>query len=104
MRRGSQVIGEGRCDRECDADRSRGVPSGSPWIKRSVPLSIKYDRQSIEWYTHNGRLVSRGARNQKPDGNRDIRYKIYTGLGRQRDIKILCPVLCYFVLIGYEIW
>jgi hypothetical protein len=69
----------------------------------SVPLSIKYDWQSTEWYIHNDRLIGRGARNQKPDGNKDTRYKIYTGLGRQHDIKILCPVLCYFVLIGYEI-
>jgi hypothetical protein len=57
----------------------------------------KYGRQSTEGYTHDGRLIGRGARNQKPDGNRDTRHKIYTGLGHQRDVKpyVLCSVILY---------
>jgi hypothetical protein len=60
-------------------------------------VSMKYDRQSTEGYTHDGRLIGRGARNQKPDGNRDTRHKIYTGLGHQRDVKpyVLCSVILY---------
>jgi hypothetical protein len=41
----------------------------------SAPLSTKYGRQSIEGYTHDDRLIGRGARNQEPDGNRDTRQK-----------------------------
>jgi len=44
-------------------------------------LSTKYYRQSTEGYTHNGRLIGGGARDQEPDGNKDTRQKIYTGLG-----------------------
>jgi hypothetical protein len=40
-------------------------PSGSPWIKRTT-LSTKYGWQSTEGYTHDGRLIGRGARNQEP--------------------------------------
>jgi hypothetical protein len=50
-------------------------------------LSTKYGRQSTEGYTHDGRLIGRCARNQEPDGNRDIRHKIYTSSGHQRDVK-----------------
>jgi hypothetical protein len=48
-------------------------------------------------YTHDGRLIGRGARNQEPDGNRDTRHKIYTGSGCQRDVKlyVLCSVILY---------
>jgi hypothetical protein len=49
---------------------------------------------------HDGRLFGRGARDQEPDGNRDTRHKIYIGSGRQCDV---CPVLCWFVLLEYEI-
>jgi hypothetical protein len=58
-------------------------------------VSMKYGRQSTEGYTHDGRLISRGAHNQEPDGNRDTRHKIYTGSGHQREVKpyILCSVI-----------
>jgi hypothetical protein len=48
-------------------------------------------------YTHDGRLIGRGARDQEPDGNRDIRHKIYTGSDHQYDVKpyILCSVILY---------
>jgi hypothetical protein len=52
-----------------------------------VVLSTKYGRQSTEEYTHDGRLIGRSACNQEPDGNRDIRHKIYIGSGHQRDVK-----------------
>jgi hypothetical protein len=53
--------------------------------------------QSTKGYTHDGRLIGRGARNQEPDGNRDIRHKIYTGSGYQRDVKpyVMCSVILY---------
>ena len=47
---------------------------------------MKYGRQSIEGYAHDGRLFGSGARDQELDGNRETRHKIYTGLGRQVDI------------------
>jgi hypothetical protein len=58
---------------------------------------MKYGRQSTEGYTHNGRLIGRGARNQELDGNRDTRHKIYTGSGCQCDVKpfVLCSVILY---------
>jgi hypothetical protein len=60
-------------------------------------LSMKNGQQSTEGYTHDGRLIGRGARDQEPDGNRDIRHKIYTGLGHQYDVKpyIMCSVILY---------
>jgi hypothetical protein len=58
---------------------------------------MKYGRQSTARYTNDGRLIGRGARNEETDGNRDPRHKIYTGLGRQRDVKpyIMCSVILY---------
>jgi hypothetical protein len=65
-------------------------------------LSTKYGRQFTEGYTHDGRLIGRGARNQELDGNWDTRRKIYTGLGRQRDVIpfVLCSI-CLYWDIGY---
>jgi hypothetical protein len=47
--------------------------------------------------THDGRLIGIGARDQGPDGNRDIKHKIYTGSGHQGDVKpyVLCSVGLY---------
>jgi hypothetical protein len=36
-----------------------------------VGLSTKYGRHSTEGYTHGGRLIGRGARNQEQEGNID---------------------------------
>jgi hypothetical protein len=60
-------------------------------------LSMKCGWQSTEGYTHDGRLIGRGARNQEPDGNKNIRHKIYTGSGRQHGVKpyIMCSVILY---------
>jgi hypothetical protein len=62
-------------------------------------ISTKCGRQSTEGYTHDGRLIGRGARNQEPDGNKDTRHKIYTGSGRQRDVKpyVMCSVILYLL-------
>jgi hypothetical protein len=70
---------EGRSRPERDVDLK--IPSGSPWDQRLHPylarqLSTKDARQSTEWYTHDGILFERGARDQKLDGNRDTRHKI----------------------------
>jgi hypothetical protein len=58
---------------------------------------MKYGRQSTEGGTHDGRLIGRGARKQEPDGNRDTRHKVYTCLGRHRDVipYVLCSVYLY---------
>jgi hypothetical protein len=60
-------------------------------------LSTKDAQQSTEGYTHYGRLFDRGARDQELDGNRKTRHKIYTGLGRQDDVKpyVLCSIGLY---------
>ena len=60
-------------------------------------MSTKDARQSTEGYTHDGRLIGRGARDQEPDGNRDTRHEIYTGSDSQDDIKpyVLCSVGLY---------
>jgi hypothetical protein len=42
-------------------------------------LSIKDAQQSTERATHDGRLIGRRASDQKLDGNRDTRHKIYIG-------------------------
>ena len=60
-------------------------------------MSTKDARQSTEGYAHDGRLFSRGARDQELDGNRDTRHKIYTCSGRQCDVKpyVMCSVGLY---------
>jgi hypothetical protein len=60
-------------------------------------LSMKCGRQSTEGYTHDGRLIGRGARKQELDGNKNIRHKIYTASGRQHGVKpyIMCSVILY---------
>ena len=66
-----------------------------PYLKRQ--LSTKDARQSTGGATRDGRLIGRGACDQEPDGNRDTRHKIYTGSGRQCDVKpyVLCSVGLY---------
>jgi hypothetical protein len=60
-------------------------------------LSTKDAQQSTERYTHDGRLFGRGVRDQELDGNRETRHKIYTGSGRQDDVKpyVLCSIGLY---------
>jgi hypothetical protein len=58
-------------------------------------VSTKDARQSTEGDTHHGRLIGRGARDQELDGNRDTRHKIYTGSGRQYDVKPYVPCSVY---------
>ena len=47
-----------------------------------------------------------GARDQKPDGNRDTRHKIYTGSDRQYDIKpyVLCSIICIDLYDLYDMY
>jgi hypothetical protein len=61
-----------------------------------IGLSTKYGRQSTERYTHDDRLISRGARNQEPDDNRYTRHKIYTGSSHQHDVKLY--IMCFVIL------
>ena len=70
-------------------------------IKRTpLPGASTIDKRCsvvLRGVSHEDRLIGRGACDQELDGNRDTRHKIYTGLGRQCDVKlyILCSVGLY---------
>ena len=80
---------------------STHVCNGYPFITTYTlyvrQLSTKDTRQSTEGYAHDGRLIGRGARDHKLDGNKDTRHKIYTGSGHQCDVKpyVMCSVGLY---------
>ena len=48
-------------------------------------------------------MIGRGTHDQELDGNRDTRHKIYTGSGRQCDVKpyVMCSVGLYW--LSYDI-
>jgi hypothetical protein len=76
-------------------------PSGPSSIKRTLlPSASTVDKSYLAVHqeaTHDGKLIDRCARDQKPDGNRDAKHKIYTGSDRQDDVKsyVMCSVNLY---------
>jgi hypothetical protein len=68
---------------------------------------MKCGWQSIEGYTHDGRLIGRGVRNQEPDGNIDIETQDLYRFGRRCGvIPTSCVLMHYielYVLYGREL-
>ena len=76
-------------------------PSGSPWIKRTpVPSTPTVDKRCsavLRGVSHEGRLISGGARNQEPDGDTRRRDSDLDRFGRLIDV--IPYVLCLWCIV-----